>query len=126
MSTLSFAEMLRSASTPESAEVDSGLAMVPLPHTTAWDPAYYAQEQISALVRRVFFPGWPQPSKQVVFTAVDAGHDIASICRRVGETLASQIPGQSVWSMLTPGRPDSVQPTSLFGPLPHMFLPANA
>ena len=93
MSTLSFAEMLRSASTPENAEVVSSLAMVPLPHTTAWDPAHYAQEQISSLVRRVFFPGWPQPSKQVVFTAVDAGHDIASICRRVGETLASQIPG---------------------------------
>ena len=93
MSTLSFAEMLRAVSVPENSTAGSGLAVVPLPQTTAWDPAQFAQEQISSLVRRVFFPGWPQPSRQVVFTAVDAGHDIAHICRRVGETLASQVPG---------------------------------
>jgi Mrp family chromosome partitioning ATPase len=87
------AEILRPMSVPANSSVDSGLAAVPVPQSTAWDPATFAQEQISSLVRRVFFPGWPKPSKQVVFTAVDANHDVAHICRRVGETLASQVPG---------------------------------
>jgi hypothetical protein len=85
------AEILRPMSVPANSSVDSGLAAVPVPQSTAWDPATFAQEQISSLVRRVFFPGWPKPSKQVVFTAVDANHDVAHICRRVGETLASQV-----------------------------------
>lgn len=58
-----------------------------------WDPPRFAQEQLSALVRRVFSPGWPLPSKQVVFTAVHSTHDIGPLCRRIAETLVSQVPG---------------------------------
>jgi hypothetical protein len=87
------AEILRPMSVPANSSADFALATGPAPQSTAWDPATFAQEQISSLVRRVFFPGWPKPSKQVVFTAVEANHDVAHICRRVGETLASQVPG---------------------------------
>jgi len=59
----------------------------------AWDPARFAGEQISSLVRRVFFPGWPAPHNHVVFAAVEAEHDITGICQSVGETLCEQVPG---------------------------------
>ena len=61
--------------------------------TFAWDPATFAGEQISSLVRRVFFPGWPAPHNQVVFAAVEALHDITNICQRIGETLCQQVAG---------------------------------
>ena len=59
----------------------------------AWDPARFAGEQISSLVRRVFFPGWPAPHNHVVFAAVEAEHDITGICQSIGETLCEQVPG---------------------------------
>lgn len=65
-----------------------------LPKTpSAFDPVAFAREQISSLVRRVFFPGWPRPSKHVVFTAVESDHDIAPICQKVAETITAQVPG---------------------------------
>jgi hypothetical protein len=50
----------------------------------------YAEEQIRCLVRRVFFPGWPKPARQVVFSAVDKTMDISGICLQVGQVLAAQ------------------------------------
>ena len=51
-------------------------------NTLAWDPARFAGEQISSLVRRVFFPGWPAPHNHVVFAAVEAEHDITGVLGR--------------------------------------------
>jgi protein-tyrosine kinase len=58
-----------------------------------WNPDAFAEEQIRGLVRQVFFPGWPKPAHQVVFSAVDAETDITSICMQVGLTLSSQVSG---------------------------------
>lgn len=52
----------------------------------------YSDQQIRGLVRQVFFPGWPKPARQVVFSAVQDG-DVSALCMLVGETLAAQIPG---------------------------------
>ncbi len=60
--------------------------------TDTWDRESFFREQIRGLVRLVFFPGWPRPVRQVVFSAVDSEVDIAPICARVGETLATQVP----------------------------------
>lgn len=57
-----------------------------------WNPHRFGEEQIRNLVRQIFLPGWPKPARQVVFCAVEDG-DVAEICLRVGQTLASQIPG---------------------------------
>ena len=58
-----------------------------------WNPDAFAEEQIRGLVRQVFFPGWPKPAHQVVFSAVDAETDITSICMQVGLTLSAQVSG---------------------------------
>ena len=57
-----------------------------------WDPDRFAEEQIRSLVRQVFFPGWPKPIRQVVFSAVEP-MDIAGICLQVGQALAAQTAG---------------------------------
>jgi protein-tyrosine kinase len=64
----------------------------PLRHA-AWDADEFAEEQIRGLVRQVFFPGWPQPARQVVFSPVDAETDISSICMQVGLALSTQVLG---------------------------------
>jgi len=50
----------------------------------------FANEQLLALVQRLFLAGWPRSMRQVVFagTSEDAGS--AGICRLVAETLAEQ------------------------------------
>jgi hypothetical protein len=58
--------------------------------STSWDADAFADEQIRGLVRQVFFPGWPQPARQVVFSAVDLETDISGICMQVGLALSSQ------------------------------------
>lgn len=60
---------------------------------TAWDPERFAEEQIRSLVRLVFFPGWPKPARQVVFSAVEPGAYVAEICMRVVEALSAERPG---------------------------------
>src|SRR5580698_4953675 len=62
----------------------------PLRHTTGWTLESFAEEQVRGLVRQVFLPGWPRPCRQVVFSPVDQGFDIAPICMQVGETLADE------------------------------------
>jgi hypothetical protein len=59
-------------------------------HAAAWTLESFAEEQIRGLVRQVFLPGWPRPCRQVVFSPVDQGSDIAPICMRVGQTLADE------------------------------------
>ena len=62
------------------------------PPTSVSEPDEYA-EQIRGLVRRVFFPGWPRPARQVVFSAVDEGRDVGGICMKVARALEQQTPG---------------------------------
>ena len=61
---------------------------------TMRDTDQFAREQVRNLVRRVFLQGWPRPARQVVFSAVTAGLEIASICREVGEALAAERVGR--------------------------------
>ena len=60
------------------------------PRSAAWTLESFAAEQIRGLVRQVFLPGWPKPCRQVVFSPVDHGSDIAPICMQVGATLAEE------------------------------------
>src|SRR5579863_2066489 len=76
---------------PRTVETESR-ATRPL-QSTAWDADTFAEEQIRGLVRQVFFPGWPQPARQVVFSPVDAETDISSICMQVGLALSAQALG---------------------------------
>jgi hypothetical protein len=62
-------------------------------HSAGWTLDSFAEEQIRGLVRQVFLPGWPKPCRQVVFSPVDQGADIAPICMQVGATLADEGPG---------------------------------
>jgi hypothetical protein len=63
------------------------------PPSRVWAPDQYAEQQIRGLVRRIFFPGWPKPARQVVFSAVDEGRDAGGICMQVARTLEIQTPG---------------------------------
>jgi hypothetical protein len=55
-----------------------------------WDPEVFAREQIRGLVRQVFLAKRERETRQVVFSAADDGAEISSVCRRVGETLATE------------------------------------
>jgi hypothetical protein len=58
-----------------------------------WNPEHFAEEQILSLIQRIFFPGWPRPARQVVFSAVDDIADAAGACARVAIAMAEQLPG---------------------------------
>lgn len=77
-------------------EIDDRECVEPVGETQnrRWDPQQFGEEQIRGLVRRVFSPGWPRPSSQVVFSAADDGIDIASVCRRTGGMLATKGAGR--------------------------------
>jgi Mrp family chromosome partitioning ATPase len=45
-------------------------------------------------VRKVFFPGWPQPARQVIFSAADLGMDVSGVCLRTAQALASENAGK--------------------------------
>jgi hypothetical protein len=59
----------------------------------SWDAERFANEQIQKLVRQVFFPGWPKPSRHVVVAAVDEDADVAGICLNIGEVLTRHVDG---------------------------------
>ncbi len=59
-----------------------------------WDAGRFAAEQISRLVRQVFWPGWPKPARHVVVAAVDDDTNVAGICLHIGENLAHQVEGR--------------------------------
>jgi hypothetical protein len=61
---------------------------------TTWDAADFAREQIRGLVRKVFFPGWPQPARQVVFSAADPEIDVTGLCMRTAHALAAENAGR--------------------------------
>jgi len=54
----------------------------------------FAAEQTRGLVRQVFFPGWPRPARQVVFSGVDEADGVAQVCLRVAQELARQVPAK--------------------------------
>ena len=58
--------------------------------TDEWTPDSFAREQIRGLVRQVFFSNIARPVRQVVLGAVEADTDVGSVCRLVGEALASE------------------------------------
>jgi hypothetical protein len=84
-----------------------------------WNPDRFGDEQIRSLVRQVFLPGWPRPARQVVFCAVEDG-DVASICLRVSQALAAQIPGNvalvETHLPSTEGPEEYGRPTPVFRP----------
>jgi hypothetical protein len=49
-----------------------------------------ALQQIRGLVQSVFLPGWPRPSHQVLFSAVDDYSDSGSLCIQSAELLARE------------------------------------
>jgi hypothetical protein len=55
-----------------------------------WNPENFAREQIRGLVRQVFFLNSGDPVRQVVLSATEGRTEIGSICRRVGEALATE------------------------------------
>ena len=59
-----------------------------------WSSDHYAAEQIRHLVRQIFFPGWPKPARQVVFSSIEEHGEVAGICLQVGEELAAEVPGK--------------------------------
>lgn len=59
----------------------------------AWDANAFAEEQIRGLIRQVFYPGWPQPARQVMFSPIDLETDISGICMQVGLALSTQVLG---------------------------------
>jgi hypothetical protein len=70
---------------------------------SAWDPLRFAEIQIRSLVRRVFSPGWPKPSRQVVFSAVDQQTDITEICEAISWELSSQVSGSVCLAVVDKG-----------------------
>jgi hypothetical protein len=60
--------------------------------STALDLETYAEEQIRGLVRQIFLSGWPKPTRQVVFCAVDEDTNISELCTRVATALAEEVP----------------------------------
>jgi hypothetical protein len=56
--------------------------------------AEFAAEQTRGLVRQVFIPGWPRPARQVVFSGVDDGDGVETVCGRVALELARQVPAR--------------------------------
>ncbi len=55
------------------------------------DPRRFAEEQMRALVRQVFCPGWPRPARQIVISGVDDDGDVATICMQAGHALSEQV-----------------------------------
>ena len=58
-----------------------------------WEQDAFAEEQVRGLVRQIFFPGWPRPAHQVVFSPVDPETDISGICMQIGLALSTQVSG---------------------------------
>ncbi len=59
----------------------------------AWNPDSFAEQQIRSLIQAVFYPGWPRPSRQVVFSSIDQFVSAGSACARIAVTMAKYLPG---------------------------------
>ena len=53
----------------------------------------FARQQIRGLIRRVFFPGWPKASRQVVISGADSQADTGGVCARIACEMAAGLPG---------------------------------
>lgn len=58
-----------------------------------FSPQTFAQQQLRALIRRVFFPGWSKASRQVVVCGADSHCDTADVCTRMVREMANGLPG---------------------------------
>lgn len=67
----------------------SGLYEVPKP-TQGWDPLRFVDEQVQGLIRQVFFPGFPRPARQAVFSGASPDTRTEKVCIRVAEALAGE------------------------------------
>lgn len=65
----------------------------------------FAREQICGLVRQVFISGLTPAVRHVVFSGIEPGADIAGVCDRVGEVLATEAE-KDVVVVTTNPRPD--------------------
>ena len=72
----------------EAAEQLQVAAESAVPWPRVHDP--FTEEQIGALVHRVFFPASGKSRKQIVFSAVDEEVDVGGICALVAESLAAR------------------------------------
>jgi len=83
-----------------SAVIGSSVREIPVPQVESacdkntWDPEDFARQQIRGLVRRVFFAGGERSVKQVVFSAIEAHIDVASICQQAAQALALETHSQ--------------------------------
>jgi hypothetical protein len=82
------------------------------PRSSGWFPNEFAEQQIRTLVRKVFLPGWPKPSRQVVLSAIDPEAYIADICVRVARALAAEISGSVA---VVEGNPERPELETVFG-----------
>lgn len=53
----------------------------------------FAQQQLYALIQRVFFPGWPKAARQVVVSSADTHAESAAVCARIAREMAVGLPG---------------------------------
>ncbi|MFZ0772311.1 MAG: hypothetical protein WCA49_19110 [Candidatus Sulfotelmatobacter sp.] len=83
------ANVLRRSAVIGSSARDTAMPLVEAAcEKNTWDPEDFARQQIRGLVRRVFFAGGARAVKQVVFSAVEAHIDVASICEQAAQALA--------------------------------------
>lgn len=66
-----------------------GLREVRQPAAQPWDAGRFVDEQVQALIRQVFFPGFPRPAHQAVFSGASPETRTAKVCIRVAEALAA-------------------------------------
>ncbi|MGH9513864.1 MAG: hypothetical protein ACRD2U_17190 [Terriglobales bacterium] len=69
-----------------------------------WNTQRFGREQVRSMVHQIFFPGGAKAPRQVVFTGVDSGANVAEICLQAGHALCAQISG-SVCIVEMPPRP---------------------
>jgi len=63
----------------------------PCSSSFALDLETYAEEQVRGLVRQIFLSGWPKPTRQVAFCAVNEDTDVSELCTRVASALAEEV-----------------------------------
>lgn len=61
-----------------------------LTRAAGWDQTEFELQQMSGLVREIFFSGGDPAIRQVVFSAIEPETPVADLCRRVGEILAAE------------------------------------
>jgi hypothetical protein len=78
---------------PRAVEIEAPTEAAPSPIASCGNLASFAEEQLHGLVRQLFISGPSKKSRQILFSAVDDGTDLAELCRAVGETLAQRDSG---------------------------------